>query len=104
MRNFFTLQNYNALGEKAMLILMAILKLLIHKIPEDPQPEDHFRIGIKGCSQVILLETKTITRSGRIEVFKPNKRGESPDSEMHECRDIRTIGDLSLILIEKLSD
>lgn len=46
MRNFFTLQNYIAVGEKAMLILMAILKLLIHKIPEDPQPEDHFRIGI----------------------------------------------------------
>ena len=104
MRNFFTLQNYITVGEKAMLILMAILKLLIHKIPEDPQPEDHFRIGIKGCSQVVLLETKTITRSGRIEVFKPQERGESPDPKMHECSNIRTIGNLPLILVEKLTD
>jgi len=42
----FHLAKLQCLGEKAMLILMAILKLLIHKIPEDPQPEDHFRIGI----------------------------------------------------------
>ena len=87
-----------------MLNFIATLKLLIHKIPEDSQPENHFRIGIEGGSKVVLLEAKPILGSGRIEVFKPNKRGESPDSEMHECRDIRTIGDLSLILIEKLSD
>ena len=87
-----------------MLNLIATLKLLIHKIPEDPQPEYHFRIGIKGGSKVVLLEAKAILGSCGIQVFKPYKRGESPDPEMHECRDIRTIGDLSLILIEKLSD
>jgi hypothetical protein len=104
MRNFFTLQNYNALGEKAMLILVAILKLLVYKVPEDPQPKYHFWVGIEGSSQVVLLEAKTITGSGRIEVFKPQERGESPDPKMHECSNIRTIGNLSLILVEKLTD
>lgn len=78
-------------------------KLLIHKIPKNPQPEQHAGIGIIGCRKVAFLESKAVLQGGCIEVFKPEVGGKTSDPEMCKGSNFRPWRQFSLVLIKKLT-
>lgn len=70
----------------------------VDKIPEYADPDYQTRIRIARCSKIVISESKTVSCSGCIQIFCPDKSSECPDAKMKIGRNIRAVAYADTVL------